>query len=72
MVLVRRCSGLGKVYYPNHSCLFDCKIYYLQESKRLTNLANVCQVVSDKNIKGQISKNGKLNKPTGCGFEENI
>ena len=37
-----------------------------------TNLANVCQVVSDKNIKGQISKKGKLNKPTGCGFEENI
>ena len=23
-----------------------------------TNLANVCQVVSDKNIKGQISKKG--------------
>ena len=38
----------------------------------MVNLANVCQVVSDKNIKGQISKKGKLNKPTGCGFEENI
>ena len=36
------------------------------------NLANVCQVVSDKNIKVQISKKGKLNKPTDCGFEENI
>ena len=41
-------------------------------SKGSINLANVCQVVSDKNIKGQISKKGKLNKPTGCGFEENI
>ena len=42
------------------------------EFVRAINLANVCQVVLDKNIKGQISKKGKLNKPTGCGFEENI
>ena len=27
-------------------------------SQTLENLANVCQVVSDKNIKGQISKKG--------------
>ena len=41
------------------------------EFVRAINLANVCQVVSDKNFRGQISKKGKLNKPTGCGFEEN-